>query len=283
MRYLILLGLLMPGWVCSETSLWRVTDGNAELFIGGTVHLLSQSDYPLPPEFEKAYQKADTLVLETDLGALATPEAQQQLMQRLLYNDGVTLQAVLNEAAYTALRQYCKEKGIPLESLQAFKPPMVVITLMMMELQRLGLAESGVDDFFNRKAQSEGKTLAGLETLEQQMNALERMGQGHESELILSTLQEMRELSTVMQSMKAAWRKGDLESLVQIGITPMQTEYPLLYNDLLVKRNEAWLPQITRMLNSPERELILVGALHLAGREGILEQLRRRGYTVEKY
>ena len=224
MRYLILLGLLMPGWVCSETSLWRVSDGNAELFIGGTVHLLSRSDYPLPPEFEQAYQKANTLVLETDMGALARPEAQLQLMQRLLYSDGVTLQTALNEEAYKALQQYCTKRGIPIESLQAFKPPMVVITLMMAELQRLGLAESGVDDFFNRKAQAEGKTLKGLETLEQQLDALERMGQGHENELILSTLKELRELPAMMQSMKAAWRKGDLGSLEQIGIAPMQTE-----------------------------------------------------------
>ena len=283
MRYLILVGLLMPGWVCSETSLWRVSDGNAEIFIGGTVHVLSQSDYPLPPEFDQAYQKADTLVLETDLGALAKPETQLQLMQRLFYRDGMTLQTVLNEEAYKALQQYCAKVGIPVESLSSFKPPMVVITLMMAELQRLGLAESGVDDYFNRKARTEGKTLESLETLEQQLYALERMGQGQENELILSTLKELQELPAMMQNMKAAWSRGDLDTLAQIGIAPMQTEYPEIYEDLLVKRNEAWLPKITAMLASPERELILVGALHLAGSDGILEQLRRRGYTVENY
>ncbi|MGR9044211.1 MAG: TraB/GumN family protein [Gammaproteobacteria bacterium] len=283
MRYWILLGLLLPGWVGSETSLWRVNDGNAELFIGGTVHVLGRSDYPLPPEFEQAYQKAEILVLETDLEALAEPKAQAQLMRRMRYHEGETLRTVLNDETFQALARYCKETNIPIESLLTFKPPLVVITLMMAELQRLGLAGSGMDDFFNRRAKTDGKISKGLETLEQQFDAIERMGQGHENELILSSLNEMEQLPAIMQDMKTAWRKGDLEALVQIGIEPMQTEYPALYEALLVDRNNAWLPKIAAMMADPERELILVGALHLAGREGLLEQLRRRGYKVEKY
>ncbi|MGR9116135.1 MAG: TraB/GumN family protein [Gammaproteobacteria bacterium] len=283
MRYLILLGLLMPGWAGSDTSLWRVSDGHAELFIGGTVHVLSPADYPLPKEFDQAYQQAEKLVLETDLGKLHEADAQLQLMQRMLFQDGTTLQSVLNEETYQALMQYCIKLGIAIESLHAFKPPMVVITLMMAELQKLGLAEAGVDDYFNRKAESEGKDLIGLETLEQQLDAIERMGQGHENELILSTLEELRQLPAIMQDMKKAWREGDMASLERIGIVPMQADYPALYQDLLVNRNMAWLPEIASMLATPERELILVGALHLAGADGLLEQLRLRGYKVEKY
>lgn len=283
MRYLFLVGLLMPFVVCAETSLWRVSDGNAELFIGGTVHVLSQNDYPLPPEFERAYRKADVLVLETDLAAMAAPETQLKLMQRLRYLEGETLQDNLDAETYGALKAYCSGIGLPIESLHGFKPPLVAITLLMTELQRWGLADAGVDDFFNRKAKAEGKALIGLESLEQQLNTIERMGQGHENELILSTLKELRELPVIMRSMKTAWRQGDMETLEQIGITPLHMEYPALYQDLLVNRNKAWLPDIAAMLTTPERELILVGALHLAGREGVLDQLRRRGYTVERY
>lgn len=283
MRFLILLGLLMPAWVVAETSLWRVSHGNAELFIGGTIHVLSRRDYPLPPEFENAYGKADRLVLETDLSVMAKPEMQRQLLQRLRYGPGESLRTRLSAEAYRALAQYCADAGIPMAVLQGFKPPMAVLMLTLAELKRLGLAESGVDDFFNRRARRDGKTVTGLETPIQQVDVIVRMGAGHENELILSTIKEMQELPSVMQRLKAAWRQGDLETLKQVGIVPMRTEYPALYEDLLVRRNQTWLPEIVAMLTTPERELILVGALHLAGRDGVLAQLRRRGYTVKPY
>ncbi|MCK5120492.1 MAG: TraB/GumN family protein, partial [Methylococcales bacterium] len=73
MRYLILLCLLASFNVFSETSLWRVSKGKSELFIGGTIHILSANDYPLPVEFERAYKMSDQIVFETDLAAMARP------------------------------------------------------------------------------------------------------------------------------------------------------------------------------------------------------------------
>ena len=237
----------------------------------------------MPLEFENAFGKADRLVLETDLSVMAKPEIQQQLLQRLRYGPGESLQTGLSADAYRALVRYCADAGIPMAVLQGFKPPMAVLTLTLAELRRLGLAASGVDDFFYRRARRDGKTVTGLETPGQQVDVIVRMGAGHENELILSTIKEMKELPDVMQRLKAAWRKGDLETLKQVGIVPMRTEYPALYEDLLVRRNQAWLPEIVAMLTTPERELILVGALHLAGRDGVLAQLRRRGFKVEPY
>jgi uncharacterized protein YbaP (TraB family) len=63
----------------------------------------------------------------------------------------------------------------------------------------------------------------------------------------------------------------------------MHDEFPTLNQSLLVNRNNAWIPKIKAMLITPERELILVGALHLAGEEGVLAQLKKQGYVVEKY
>ena len=60
----------------------------------------------------------------------------------------------------------------------------------------------------------------------------------------------------------------------------MRRDYPALYQDLLVKRNQAWLVKLEQMLKNAGTELVLVGALHLVGREGLLEQLRARGYKV---
>lgn len=277
------LALLIAGPVCSETSLWRVSKGDAELFIGGTIHLLSASDYPLPEAFERVYRKADKLVLEVDLADLSGQEAQIAMMRRLHYVDGTTLRDELSAETYAELERFCRHAGIPIESLQNLKPPLVAISLMMFELHRLNLAEAGVDHFFSAKAQSDNKPVGALESLETQISVLEQMGRGQENELILSTLRDIQELPALLSKLKAAWRSGDLDTLDKFGIEPMRSDYPHLYRELLVNRNNAWVPKIAAMLSTPERELILVGVLHLAGQEGVLRQLCERGYVVEPY
>ena len=62
MRYLILLCLLTPFHLFAETSLWKISKGDTHLFIGGTIHVLSTADYPLPEEFESAYKKSEVIV-----------------------------------------------------------------------------------------------------------------------------------------------------------------------------------------------------------------------------
>jgi uncharacterized protein YbaP (TraB family) len=61
----------------------------------------------------------------------------------------------------------------------------------------------------------------------------------------------------------------------------MRRDYPRIYTELIVNRNKAWLPKIEAMLASEPKEFILVGAAHLAGKDGILAALRKKGCTIE--
>lgn len=267
----------------ADTSLWKVSKPGSHLFIGGTVHVLSAADYPLPGEFEQAYQQSSKLVFETDISAVASIEFQQQMMAAMIYTDGRTLRSELKPATYRELENYCKTARFPLESIQSLKPGMVSMLLTVYELSRLGMAESGVDSYFHQKALTDAKALGQLETVQQQLEFIVAMGAGQEDELILSTIRDMRELPVMMAELKAAWREGDKAGLVSLGIEPMQAEFPAIYKTLLVDRNQAWLPQIEAMLQSTETELVLVGALHLVGEDGLLAELARKGYTVQAY
>jgi uncharacterized protein len=283
MRNIFLLGLLLPCLACAETSLWRVSKGKNQLYIGGTVHLLSKSDYPLPDEFEQAFREIDLLVLEADLDALSKPKAQAQLAQSLMYTDGTSLKSKIKNKTYNALTRYCKAAGLSMAVMQKMKPSMVVLTLTMAELKRLGLADAGVDQFFLEKAKKSDKKITGLESAETQINALKNMANGRENELILSTIKELKQTPEFMDDMKKAWRTGNLIDLEKIGIKTMRAEFPELNKNLLTSRNNAWLPKIKAMLATPEKELILVGALHLAGEQGVFAQLTKQGYVVELY
>ncbi len=283
MRYLILLCLLVPFQTFAETSLWRVSKGDSELFIGGTIHVLSTADYPLPEEFERAYKKSEVIVFETDLVAMGQLDVQKKLLQRVMYQPGKSLRDDLNEKTYQALVDYTASSGILIEALSQFKPPMVMITLVMSELQRLGMANTGVDNYFNSKALADGKKLAELESVDAQLDIIENMGKGQENELIMSTIEEMKELRSTMVGMKMAWRKGDVKQLEAIGILPMKADFPKLYRSLLVDRNNSWIPKIEALLVTPETEFVLVGALHLVANEGVISKLRALGYDVQLF
>ncbi|NOX76779.1 MAG: TraB/GumN family protein [Gammaproteobacteria bacterium] len=281
MRWISLLFLFVSLTALADSSVWVVSKGDKQLFIGGTIHMLSPTDYPLPAEFEQAYQKANLLVFETDISKVNSPEFQMTLLQRLSYSDGKTLRGELGKKAYAALEKFSAERSIPLESLQSFKPQMVILALLGVELQRMGMMDVGVDQHFFQRAQRDKKNRLFLESPAAQLDVLANMGRGQEDLLILNTVRDLQKIDSVMAKMKAAWRAGLREKLAEAGLAPMQKEFPALYQSLLVKRNQAWLARIENMLKTTDIEFVLVGALHMVGKDGVLKMLTARGYTVK--
>jgi uncharacterized protein YbaP (TraB family) len=261
---------------------WKVTHEQNTVYVAGTIHALTPADYPLPLSFETAYRNADILVLEADLAEMKTPEGQALLTKAMLYSDGKNLQNVLSPIVYNELTQFLQTRGGDINRVAQFKPGMLSALLTLDELKRLNQLGQGVDDFFDQRAQADKKTRLFLETIEQQLGFLARMGEGQEDRFILYSIRELDNLSSVMVQLKAAWRKGDNATLEKIGIKDWQDDFPAIYQDLLVRRNNAWIPQVEAMLNTQPTEAVLVGALHLVGKDGVLQQLRDRGYVVEQ-
>ena len=266
----------------ADSPLWKITKDDNHLYIGGTIHLLGYDDYPLPPAFEEVYKNSKMLVLETDMSMAQDPIFQAKLEAAMKYSDGSKLEQHLKPETYKALEDYLKPLNIPIVTFEDFKPSMVSVTLSVMELHRLGVNGAGVDLFYNTKAIDDHKMLGKLETLEQQVEFMGKMGEGDPDEFILYTLREIKNMESTFNAMKTAWRKGDMDKLADIGIKPLK-EFPETYQMILVDRNQAWVPQIEAMLKTKEVEMILVGALHLAGEDSVLNKLKVLGYQVELF
>lgn len=280
---LIYFSLMLTGLtVSADSPVWKVTKGNQHLYIGGTIHLLGYDDYPLPTAFEEVYKDAKVLVFEADMSKAQDPKFQEKMLAVMMYSDGSKLKQHIKPETYQALEDYLKPLSIPIETFEDYKPSMLSMTLTIMELQRLGVNGAGVDAFYNSKATTDHKTTGKLETLEQQMKFIEEMGKDDPDEFILYTLREMKNLASTFNDMKKAWRAGDMSKLAEIGITPLK-DFPETYKMILVDRNKAWVPQIEAMLKTQEVEMVLVGALHLAGEDSVLKQLKSLGYKIEQY
>ena len=275
-----LLTFLITNIVIADSAVWQITSGLNSVYLGGTVHLLRPSDYPLPQEYEQAYQNSSQIYFETDLSAMSDLSVQTQMLQQLTYQDGRSLKGVLSNEAYAALSDYIEEAGVPLMMMEKFKPGMVVSMLQVMEFQRIGFTPEGVDAYFNTRAISDSKSIGQLETVMEQIGFLASMGEGNESEFILLSLRDLEETADLMDGMIAAWRLGNNSELADLFINEMKNEAPELYNSLLRQRNLNWIPQIDQMLKDNDTEFVLVGAAHLVGDEGLLKLLELKGYQV---
>lgn len=273
---------LVPLPAVADTAVWRAQSGDSRIYLGGTVHLLRPADYPLPEEFEQAYQDSDRLYFETDISAMNDMAVQAGMLQQLMYSDERTLESVLNAEAYQALSSYAAGNGLPLAMLQKFKPGLVVSTLQVLEFQKLGFTPLGVDMHFHNRAIGDGKPRGELEPVQAQIDYIAGMGEGNESEFILLSLEDMAEISDTMEELIAAWRSGDNNQLAELFVNEMKEQSIELYNSLLVERNNNWMGVIEGLFNEAGTEFILVGAAHLVGEDGLLAQLQRRGYQVEQ-
>lgn len=266
------------------SSVWQVeTDAGPVTYLGGTCHLLRQSDHPLPEAYDQAYRNAAALIFETDIGQVQSIGFQQELLKRALYTDGNTLDKVLSKATYAKLSAAYSRIGVPMAQLNSFKPFMALLTLLGVELQKIGVtSEVGVDLFFYKKATTDGKPVSGLETTATQLDFLATMADGVEDRFILHGLKDIERANQLINELIDTWRQGDENKLYRFFLKDMRNDFPKMYRKLVIDRNNDWMPHIVQLLQTPEKEFILVGVAHLVGPEGIVAQLKKQGYRVSK-
>lgn len=264
----------------AQSSVWQVSKGNDKLFIGGTMHILPKAEMPLPAEFGHAYQQADTIVLEAPIPDSTDTNAQMQMLSALSYENNESLSQKLEPQVKTSLENKLNEFGASLAKLDSFRPAMVSIVLMSMELQKQNIMGEGVDVYFTKKAIEDNKEKNYLETIEFQLALFKTMGEGHENDFIERNLAEINNYDDTFKKLLIAWRQGDTDTLNKVALEDMQKKDPNNYKQLFADRNKDWLPKVEAMFNNDKHEFVLVGAAHLAGRDSLLTLLENRGYTV---
>ncbi len=278
----ILLFLFLSLSISEAASVWKVSSKKGSIYLGGTVHMLRKSDFPLPEEFDLAYKDSSTLLFETDHAKLQDPEILKIIITKSLLN-AMTLEQVLSPNVYKALSEYCVKVGLPMKNINQFKPSMAMLTIVMVEYQKLGIDQDGVDMHFYNKGITDQKKIRYFESVDEQIDFLVSMGEGYEDTFVLQSIKDMKKAREIFLKIMAAWEKGDRKALIKAFIHDMKKRYPLLYKKLLVDRNRKWMSKIESFINTNDKTFVLVGAAHLVGEDGILTKLEQLGYKVEKF
>ncbi len=265
--------------------LWRVSDADNSLYLLGSFHALKPEDYPLPAAVESAFAESEALAFEVPPAEMESPDLAKQMMAAGILPEGKTLQSMLSAKTWHRLDVYCVKNGLQVQNFQRFSPWFVSLMLSLREMQRLGFdPKLGLDRNLMARASSSNKPTSGLETAADQIGVLSGMALPTQLQLLDEALDEAENPDGNMDSLHQDWRRGDAKAIESAMVLQLRDKYRLLYQRINVDRNRAWMPKLVAMLDRHKRDdvMIVVGSLHLVGPDGLIEQLRAKGYTVQR-
>ena len=265
----------------ADPAAWRVAgEHGGEVALLGSMHVLRASDYPLPPLVDELYARADVLVMELDLDDLDPATEQAALVSAAVLPAGQTLAGVLDADIYKLAQRRSRELGVDLSLLDQTRPWFVAITLLDLGMQKIGFeAERGLEQYLVTKAKNDHKKIVGLETIDKQVGIFAALPPKDQRALLAQTLGELDTADTTMSELTSAWRDGHLETMTEKLLADFD-DFPQLYPALVTERNAAWTDEIERRLTDGRRYLVVVGALHLVGKDSVIERLGARGHRV---
>ncbi|MCF6218646.1 MAG: TraB/GumN family protein [Gammaproteobacteria bacterium] len=277
----LLLGLLWFVPLHAENNhclLWELQGEYNTLYLLGSIHMMRTEDYPLDSCVDDAYQKSASLVVELNIQLIDPQEISQKMRQLGRLPVGETLTEQLSSETLKRLSQY---SALPM-NYQQMRPWYLALTITLQKISELGYrADLGVDNYLISKAQGV-KPVISLETLDQQLAVLAGDNREEQDLSLRLTLEQMSEMAGDMNEMNSAWHQGDAAVIYRLMEAPKQ-HYPQLaapFDRLVIQRNRQMADKIAALLEEADAYLVVIGAGHLGGEQGVIALLEKRGFTL---
>ena len=265
-----------------KSLLWKVSKGPSSVYLLGSIHYLRSENYPLKKAILDAFETSKRLVLEIDLNATSGQAAQRLMLEKALFRDGTSLPQNISAETYQLAAERATQLGIDMGIFNPMKPWFAAINLIAIKLKALGLdPRRGVDQYLAGEAKRRGKPISGLETLDFQIGLLDQLSKQNQEAMLRETVSELDLLDRNIDEIVRSWADGDEAVLAKLLLAGM-VEFPEIHQKVIVERNRRWVPEIEKLLEQGSGALIVVGAAHLVGRDGVIEMLKTKGYSVEK-
>jgi len=264
--------------------MWEAKGRGGTAYLFGSVHLCRADCFPLPDAVVKAADAARALALELD------PERsglQEQLLARALYPAGETLQRDLSPQLLADLQAALARAGIPAEPLMHMRPWMVGTTLTALAAVRAGYdAQQGIDLWLLKRARAQAKPVIELETVDEQLASLDGLPREQQEQMVRQAVALVGDgsLAGFVDELVDAWRKGDPDRMYKLSRKGLQSEAQAdrLLSALVTTRNGAMADRIADAVTHKGSVFVVIGALHLAGPDSVLERLKAKGFEVRQ-
>jgi uncharacterized protein len=269
---------------------WRVTNAKAPCYLVGTMHALTDTEYPLAAGYQQALHDSKRLVFEMNVG----PESSfnKLFAQAEIYPNGDDIRRHVHPKTWEIIAVNFNKAGmlgkpgkigsvaVP-HGIQQLRPWAIARNFYGIRGYNDFHSYYGVDNYFARQGKRAGKELGALETDDEHVEVLRGMND-IESELILLNAIDRRDKARGdLNETHAAWRRGDTAALWALH-QRFRTLDPGADIRLLDARNVRWVSKIKTHFNSGVPTAIVVGADHMLGTNGLIALLERNGYKFEQ-
>ncbi|MBB3563792.1 hypothetical protein FHX06_005141 [Rhizobium sp. BK512] len=272
---------------------WKIEKpGLKPSWLLGTMHVTDPRVLNLPPRAQEAHDGADTIVIESD-EILNEKKATASLLMRpdlMMFTDGTTIEKLLSPEDYARLEDGLKQRGIPLSAVSRMRPWMIAsaVALPACEMARKAKGVQFLDQKIAADAAAEGKQVKGLETLAEQLQAMAELPTEFHLKSLIETLELGAKMNDVVETMTDIYLSGDIGMTMPMlkTVTPEGSEedsdYAAFEQRIILDRNKVMAERAVPILANGN-VFMAVGALHLPGKEGVIELLRQQGFTVTAF
>ncbi|ATQ41077.1 TraB/GumN family protein [Caulobacter mirabilis] len=277
---LSLLALASASPATAEPATWTVKDADSRILLFGSVHVLPPELAWRPKALDDALAQADDLWFETDVGGAGVTESGLLARRHGTRPAGAGLLATLSPAGRARLERVCARLGLAPVALDGLRPWLAEVTLSVAALAAQGAGvEAGVErSLLDAAPRAERKM---LESPTEQIAFFADAPEADQLASLEDTLRQLDEDPAFYDRLIRAWVAGDLKTIEALGLEPLKTASPVLYQRLIVERNRRWVAAIRKRLAGAGETVIVVGAGHLVGPDGVPALLRAQGIEVE--
>lgn len=262
-------------------AVWKITGPNGgTLYLGGSIHALRSTDYPLPEAFNRAFEASSHLVFEVDDKGMSGTT--RSLLKAGQYPKGDSLKNHVDPRTYDYVKRVFALMKVPEAKFARYRPWFLVLMLQSQGARDFS-SDLGVDQFLAKRAKANKKAISGLESGAEHSAVYSGLSDRQGEALLLHMFipQEQGGGRGNSPPWMGAWRRGDVDEIAT-SMHAAYREYPAFAVRILDERNRRWMPKIESYLRSGETYYVIVGAAHLGGPNGLLAMLRAKGYQTAK-
>ena len=227
-------------------------------------------------------EEADELVIESKADAVNEQAMNSYIRSRALLPEGQTLDNLLSGADYARVQELARLLQLDEYAVSRMQPWFLRIVLANEIFEQSGMQRTlGVDTLFEQTAIGNDMKISSLETPQEAMMTLAEYPLEVQLQQLSEALNDPPDDNRQdnLGGLLVSWATGDIERNARLIANSMS---PLTYRNVVVKRNEKWLPRVERYFNKPQQTMVVVGNAHLVGKGNMIDMLKRRGYRVSR-
>jgi uncharacterized protein len=241
-------------------------------YLYGTIHIKDKRAFRLGNEVIPAFNSCSSFAGEIVLDN----NSQTKLIGMVFMSGDTTLDMLLSKEDYKFVKDYSAKKlGMMSSMIDRVKP--MFTSAIISELDMKQDETVTLDEYFQKLAAEKNMQVKGVETMEEQIEAIDKIPLKQQAKLLVLGIKEEKSDSRMVESMIRMYAAQNLDSLAMLVNEYDTTD--AFNSAFILERNKVMAQRIGAMIKS-EAVFIGVGAAHLPGKNGVIELLRRQGYDV---